>query len=125
LARLGTAHIYADDRGSNALVGLYAPPNGTLLRGSGNYVESNTGIISNKFRLDYGNGFVIEFFHVRGTMPGPRLQIDPTDINSAGNIRIGYIGGPGGNTTPGYIHSHLQFRVNGVLTDPRKIYCGY
>ena len=130
LADNGTIHIYADKRGSSALVGLYAPANYKLLaKGSGEYVEKGSDIVSNVFKLSYPTGLVISFFHVRGTVGGEAggrtLRPNSKEKNSEGSVRIGYIGGVGGNVTEGYIHTHIQFDVKGKRTDPRKIYCGH
>lgn len=131
LANNGTLHIYGNGQGTATDVGLYRPPGGRLLGGSGEYAERVGGQItgySNVFRFGYSGGLAISFFHVGGTSGGAaggaRLGRYPGQTNAAGSARIGNIGGLGG-TGDRYNHSHLQFSVNGRRTDPRKIYCGY
>ncbi len=79
---------------------------------------------SNEFRFQYGGGLLIKFFHVGGTSGGDHgggnLGRFPNDPN-----RIGNIGGLGGGENPNYFHTHIEFRVNGKRTDPRKIFCGW
>ncbi len=131
LANQGTLHIYGNAAATATDTGLYRPPGGTLLGRSGEYAERAGRYItgySNVFRFGYSGGLVIEFFHVGGTSGGraggARLGRYPGQTNAAGSLRIGSIGGLGGEGDRNN-HSHLQFRVNGKLTDPRKIYCGY
>lgn len=134
LANNGVLHIYGNAQGTATDAPLYRPPGGTFLRrGSGEYEEKDkyggTGNYSNVFQFSYSGGLVIKFFHVGGTSGGieggARLGSYPGQKNAQGSLRIGNAGGIGGRSSSRYIHSHLEFRVNGRRTDPRKIYCGY
>ncbi|MDQ3802535.1 MAG: hypothetical protein M3416_01575 [Acidobacteriota bacterium] len=133
LANNGVLHIYGNAQGTATEVGLYRPPDGTFIRkGSGEYEEkyedgTGTGNYSNVFQFKYPGDLVIKFFHVGGTSGGKaggaRLSSYPGQTNAAGSVRIGNIGGLGGEGNR-YYHSHLEFRINGKRTDPRKILCG-
>ncbi|MCA1604444.1 MAG: hypothetical protein LC775_02955, partial [Acidobacteria bacterium] len=132
LANNGVLHIYGNAQGTTKSAPLYRPPGGTFQRrGSGEYPEKVGDVItgySNVFQFSYSGGLVMKFFHVGGTSGGEaggaRLGRYPGQTNAAGSSRIGNIGGLGG-TGDRNNHSHLEFRVNGRRTDPRKIYCGY
>ena len=123
LANNGAIHTYTNEQGTPATVGLYRPAGGTFLSASGTYEETNPdgtlrGTFTNQVKYSYAGGLVITFFHV-GNVPR-RSNIPRT--NAAGSTRIGTIGGPGGTGT-NYNHTHIQFNVKGVRTDPRSIYC--
>jgi hypothetical protein len=105
-----------------------------------------TGTYTNIFRWKYSTGLVIEVFHLGGTSEGKlekngrgtsTLGKFSGNTNLAGSSQIGYIGGLGGitpfikpNERPvgnrRYVHSHIQFVLNGKKVDPRSFYCaGY
>jgi len=137
----GAIHIYGNGSGSAKNSPLYLPLDGKskptfLAFPLSNAHEEKDGADtwSNVFRWKYKNGLVIEVFHVGGTQEGkktpPRttstLGSFPNQTNLAGSTQIGYIGGLGGDSSPDYIHSHLNFKVNGNRVDPRHFYCaGY
>jgi hypothetical protein len=122
LAGSGAFHIYTNAQGSEATVGLYAPPEwiGTPRR----RVETDryTGEKQSYFSFRYRRGLTLNFVHVGGTDADDNLVMDRNDRNGMGSIRIGIIAGPGGEGN-GYNHSHITVRVNGVRTDPRKVFC--
>lgn len=69
-------------------------------------------------RVSYSTGLTISFVHVTAGGGSP---------NAMGSMRIGNLGGPGGNTA-GYFHSHIVFFSNfknGTRVDPRKVFCGF
>lgn len=138
LANNGVIHLYANDTGTQPSnpVGLYRPAGGKFV-GGGEYEEKftgtdgkvwHTGNYSNEFRFQYKGGLLIKFFHVGGTSGG--FEGGATlgrfgQTRADGSVRIGNIGGLGGGENPNYFHTHIEFRLNGKRTDPRKIFCGW
>ena len=133
LAGKGVFHLYTNAQGTEATTGLYMPPGGRLISG-GEYYNGGSpeegGKLENYFRFLYSRGplqgVTISFVHVGGTSGGEgggqRLGRFPGQTNAAGSIRIGNIGGLGGDS-PGYNHSHIKVYRNSKLTDPRKVFC--
>jgi hypothetical protein len=133
LANSGVFHLYTNAQGTEATTGLYMPPGGRLVSG-GEYYNGGRpeegGKLENYFRYSYSRGpfkgVTISFVHVGGTSGGEgggqRLGRFPGQTNAAGSVRIGNIGGLGGDS-PGYNHSHIKVYLNGKLTDPRKVFC--
>ncbi len=138
LALHGVIHVYANNTGTppSQPAGLYSPAGGRFT-GGGEYEEKwtdankvvhHTGNYSNEFRFQYPGGLVIKYFHVGGTFGGDHGGATLGKFgqtNAKGSIRIGNIGGLGGGENRAYFHSHIEFDVRGVRTDPRKIYCGW
>jgi RHS repeat-associated protein len=123
LASNGTIHTYTNGQGTPATVGLYTPANGTFVSRAGPYEETypdgtGRGTFSNQVKYSYAGGLEITFFHVGNVPRGANIP----RTNAAGSTLIGTIGGPGG-TGINYNHTHIQFDVKGVRTDPRTIYC--
>jgi len=133
LAGNGVFHLYTNAQGTEATTGLYMPPGGRRVSG-GEYYNGGSpeegGKLENYFRFSCGRGplqgVTISFVHVGGTSGGEgggqRLGRFPGQTNAAGSVRIGNIGGLGGDS-PGYNHSHIKVYLNGKLTDPRKVFC--
>jgi hypothetical protein len=136
----GIIHIFANMYGTAADVGLYRPPGGRFA-GGGEYPENRKAfeaygvgatLWSNTFRWDYSEGplkeLTIKLNHVGGTHGGHRggatLGRFPGETNGEGSVRIGSIGGIGGNG-PGYVHSHVEFSntKTGKRVDPRGVFC--
>ena len=109
--RGGIIHVYGTPQGTASNTALYAPSGGTVSRMG---VDS----LKNTFiRVSYGTGLTITFVHVSAGTGDP---------NAMGSVRIGDLGGPGGNLE-GYVHSHLIFYSDfkkGIRVDPRKVFCG-
>jgi len=115
--RGGIIHIYADAEGRSWLGALYTPAGGsvgTLMRDNG---RGNSQINVSYNRGPYA-GLTISFIHANADMKwgGGRT-------NAMGSVRIGGIGGKGGDTV-GYVHTHIIFRKGGKEVDPRSIFCG-
>ena len=127
LANNGTFHIYTDSRGSSSIVGLYAPRGWIRTTGEQRvyFGKNDLGMEGelnyNYIRFYYTGGLSISFLHVGDT------EIDKSDRNQAGSVRIGNIGGPGtgGEGGTGYQHSHVNVYRNGKRIDPRKVFCGW
>jgi RHS repeat-associated protein len=115
--RGGIFHLYANDRGTPANVGLYVPQG-----------FSQVGIIAgvnNRMAFTNSDGVTIVFVHV-----APRSGAND---NTMGSSRIGNIGGPGGES-PRYFHTHI-YTLTGydpadpdspqeaTRVDPRSVFC--
>jgi hypothetical protein len=133
-------HIYGGSQGTTLNVPIYIPanPDGSApkplpsYRGedqsrtkiatyiSGERTESGGGISSsNIFQLS--NGLVIVANHIGGFDKNYQKK---GERNRQGSFRVGYIGGPGGNSGTGYfIHTHISFFRNGKRVDPRGEFC--
>jgi RHS repeat-associated protein len=121
LAGNGVFHLYTNAQGTEATVGLYAPPGftgrpatGTVYQGEN---DPHPGEVNYNYeRFTYRGGLQISFVHAGN--PG----VNPNDRNAMGSIRVGNIGGPGGEGS-GYNHTHVNVYLNGKRADPRSIFC--
>src|SRR5262249_49790309 len=104
----GIIHIYGNAEGTATSTGLYTPAGGNV----GHIYTTGKG--NTQLGVSYSTGLSITFVHLTGASGGP---------NDVGSVRIGNIGGPGGDTA-GYVHTHLVFFDRGKRVDPRKVFCG-
>lgn len=125
LANSGTFHLYTNAQGTDAAVGLYAPPgwvgrpvSGTVYQGPN---DLNPGEVNyNYTRFNYRGGLSISFVHLSNQ------GVNRNDRNEAGSIRIGNINGVGtGGEGAGYHHTHVNVYRNGRRVDPGKVFCGW
>lgn len=116
LANSGAFHLYTNAQGTEATVGLYAPPGWIGGTPQPRYqVDEYTGDEQLYFSFRYRGGLSINFVHVGGTGANDAININRRDRNGAGSIRIGNIAGAGtGGEGRGYNHAHIVVRRNGV-----------
>ncbi len=123
--RGGIIHTYTDGNGSARTdVGLYTPAGW-----SGTPVNYYSGLNSG-LRFNYSTGLTISFVHV-GTFNDSKIPSIPSrnssDKNTLGSVRIGYVGGFGGEGD-NYHHTHIIFYsdfATDTRIDPRRIVCGF
>lgn len=131
--RGGIIHVYTNPQGLPADVGLYAPQGFKQIF----EVKNERGKV---IKLEAGPNNILYFYSNQMKIYITFAHAKTKGVSgigtkkSNGSVKIGNIGGPGGDGTgekfPSYIHSHLSFYsefygnvTTGTRVDPRDYFC--